>query len=198
MADDDAWARRLVEHIRQGSRDAETELIARYQLRVRVMLLARTGNPDTARDLTQDVMIEALHALRAGRLRQAERLPAFIHGIARNILSSYGRSLARRAEVTLPAGDSLAVRLDDPVIAGERRDRLRRALRTLSPPDRTILILILAEGLSPAEVALRFDMTAETVRQRKSRALKRIREELARRPPVRPRPRPGLGRRPTA
>ena len=51
---------------------------------------------------------------------------------------------------------------------------MRRALATLKATDRKILLLTLVEGLKPGEIGVRLALTAETVRARKSRALKKI------------------------
>jgi hypothetical protein len=79
----------LVQAIAAGDRHAEQAFVDRYLLPVRAMLLARSRNPDLALDLRQDVMIEALCALRAGRLNDPEKLTQFVIGIARNLLNSH-------------------------------------------------------------------------------------------------------------
>src|ERR1700677_785101 len=77
----------LVAAIAAGDRESESIFAARYMPKVRTLLIVRSRNPELARDLQQDVMIEALCALRKGQLRDAERLPAFVAGIARNVLN---------------------------------------------------------------------------------------------------------------
>src|SRR5579871_6432890 len=69
---------RLVEAIAAGDREAEREFAERYQPRVKAMLTARTRNSDHAADLVQDVLIEAICALRKGQLRESAKLTAFV------------------------------------------------------------------------------------------------------------------------
>src|ERR1700728_1191570 len=87
----------LVAAIASGRRESESVFVARYLPRVRTLLIVRSRNPDLALDLQQDVMIEALCALRKGQLRDAERLPAFVAGIARHVLHNHYRGQRRPA-----------------------------------------------------------------------------------------------------
>ncbi len=144
-----------------------------------VICLARTRDREAARDLTQDVLIALLKALRAGQLREAGKLPAFIHGIARNLVNDYLRTRARRAENELAAAGPLPV---DPIRDMERAEqqgRLRRLTDALPSTDRSILRLALVEGFTLAEVATRLGMSHDAVRARKSRALKKILSDLS-------------------
>ncbi len=140
------------------------------------MMLARTRDAELARDLAQDALVALLQALRQGQLRDSERLPAFAHGIARNIVNNYFRTRQREPQ-RQPLMDDMAVvgpeqdRADEDE---ERLDLVRRGLADLSPSDREILRLTLADGLKPGEIAEKLGLTAEVVRARKSRAQKRI------------------------
>lgn len=55
-----------------------------------------------------------------------------------------------------------------------------RCLGGLTAQERQVLVLSLAEGLKPGEMAARLGVSSEVVRQQKSRALKRLRDELGR------------------
>jgi len=59
------------------------------------MLVARSRNRDLADDLAQEVMMDAICALRRGQLREPSKLTPFVLAIARNVLNSHYR--ARRA-----------------------------------------------------------------------------------------------------
>ncbi|MGB8258729.1 MAG: sigma-70 family RNA polymerase sigma factor [Terracidiphilus sp.] len=165
----------MVLAIGAGDRTAEQEFVARYQPRVRAMLLARTRNRDTAADLTQDTMIEAVCALRRGMLREPAKLSAFVLAIARNLLNSHFRGASRSPESlefpdNLPDPSSLAERAE----TGDRERRALEAIEALEPTDRAILQLTLIEGLKPGAIARRLDLNPDLVRQRKLRATRRI------------------------
>ena len=93
---------RLVLAIANGDREAERTFAERYLRPVRALLLARSRLPDLAADLQQDVMIEAICALRSGQLRDAQKLSAFVSAIARNRLNNHYRSSRRTEALELP------------------------------------------------------------------------------------------------
>ena len=95
----------LLTRIAAGDRDAEREFALRYLQPVRTMLLARSRNPDLSADLQQEVMIEAICALRRGQLREPAKLSGFVIGIARNRLNNHFR--ANRRTETLEVPDDL-------------------------------------------------------------------------------------------
>jgi RNA polymerase sigma factor (sigma-70 family) len=171
----------LAERVRGHEPSAEEELVRLFAGRVSVLALARTRDRELARDLTQDVMLAVVLALRNGHLREAERLAAFVYGIARNVINNYLRTRSR-----LPRIDPLDVELEaaatrpDPVENIERAGLVRQALRLLDSTDRQILQLTLTEGLKPGEIAARLGLTSEVVRTRKSRALKKTVERMKR------------------
>jgi RNA polymerase sigma-70 factor (ECF subfamily) len=164
----------LAARVRQGDPSAEDQLVRTYAARVLVMLIARTGERDIARDLCQDVMIALLSALREGQLRDTERLSAFVHGIARNTANNYLRTRFRSPALTDLPETLASVCTEDPAESAERSQFVKRALASVPPADRQILMLTLVEGLKPAEIALRLGLDGEVVRTRKSRALRKV------------------------
>jgi RNA polymerase sigma factor (sigma-70 family) len=164
----------LVSRLAQGDPAAEATLAEYFGPRLKAMMMARTRDGELARDLAQDALIALLLALRQGQLRDHERLPAFAHGIARNIVNNFFRTRQREPQ-SQPLLEEMAVysQSEDP----EEQERLllvRQGLADLSPSDREILKLTLADGLKPGEIAEKLGLTAEVVRARKSRAQKRI------------------------
>src|SRR5262245_39025829 len=70
----------LVQRIRDGDHSAEEEMLKIYLPGVFLIAVARTRNQDEARDLTQETAIAVLKALRAGHIRESNKLAAFIQG----------------------------------------------------------------------------------------------------------------------
>ena len=166
----------IIDRIFAGDAAAEEELIARFQQRVRLYVAVRTSHPDYADEVTQETMLAAVLALREGKVREPEHLAAFILGIARNQLADAIRKQARRKTMPLPEG------YDCPAPNSEQDPELvesaRKEIETLEPGDRRILWLTLIDGFKPGEIAAQVGMSAELVRQRKSRALRKIVERL--------------------
>ena len=94
-AGDPQKLRDLADRIRQGDADAETELVHRFTPRVFAMAVVRTRDPETARELVQDVLMAAIGALRNGKLQDADRLAGFVQGIARNLINNRLRTEGR-------------------------------------------------------------------------------------------------------
>jgi RNA polymerase sigma factor (sigma-70 family) len=164
-----------------GDREAEQAFAQRYLRPVKAMLLARSRNPDLAADLLQDVMIEALCALRRGQLREPAKLSSFVIAIARNLLNSHYRGAVRRPE-SLELPDSLPdlSSQKDAVEEMERERLAMSAIASLEPLDRSILQMTLVDGLKPGVIAVRLRLSSDVVRQRKVRATRRVMEFVQR------------------
>jgi RNA polymerase sigma factor (sigma-70 family) len=163
-----------VADIAAGDAAAEAAFAAYFGPRVRAMLRARLRQSDAVLDLAQDTLVAAILALRKGQLREPDRLPAFVHGVARNIVNNHLRGEYRRGEA--PLDDEIAARLPaiDVREDDERRGLVAKGLASIAPADREVLQLTLVDGLHPREIAQRLSLSSDTVRQRKTRALKRL------------------------
>jgi RNA polymerase sigma factor (sigma-70 family) len=171
---------RLVRGVAAGEADAEGQFALRYMPPVKAMLMARLRDADLAADLKQDVMIEALCALRKGQIQDPEKLTQFVLGIARNCLNNYFRSSKRVTAVELP--DDIPD-LKNGAFHREEIDQENRALRaieSLDNLDRTILQMTLVDGLKPGVIATQLHINPDVVRQRKLRATRRVIDFLKR------------------
>lgn len=171
----------LVAAIVGGDREAERTFALRYLGPVRAMLVARSRNPDLAGDLLQDVMIEAICALRRGQLREPPKLSSFVIAIARNVLNSHFRGEVRRP-VSLALPDNLPdLASNANGVEDQEREMLAlRAIASLEPLDQSILQMTLVDGLKPGVIAERLRLNPEVVRQRKLRATRRVIEFVRR------------------
>lgn len=171
---DSALCRRLV----LGDADAEREFVERFSGRVMAMAVARTRDVEAARELVDDVLMAVLNALHRDRVRDTDRLGAFVHGTAVNLINSHLRSRSRH-----PSPGPLPDDLAGPDSA-ERHETaadlrvLHRCVMELPKLDRTILTLVLVEGLDHVTIAARIGLAPDAVRQRKARALRKLKEML--------------------
>lgn len=135
------------------------------------MMLSRVRNAETARDLTQEVLLAVVLALRKGQVRDTGKLAAFICGTARNIVNGFFRS---RPPESVPLAPEHAIAGADDILDDLHQTSLMtRLLDSVDAADRRILSLTLLEGLKPGEIAERLGLSSEVVRARKSRAIKR-------------------------
>jgi len=152
-----------------------------FSRRIFVMGVVRTRDREAARELVQDVLMAVIGALRKGQLQDADKLPAFIHGTARNLINNQLRSAGQTPPVEpLPedlAEENLVERLED----AERGRLVHQALDRLGQEDRQILLMTLVQGCKPGEIAARLGLTSEGVRTRKLRALKKVADLIEKR-----------------
>jgi RNA polymerase sigma-70 factor (ECF subfamily) len=164
--------------VASGDSEAESALIAHLTPRVRVLVLARTRDADLARDLAQESLLAILQAARKDQIRDHSRITAFVCGVARNIINNHVRRTLKHPESPLDEEMLLTAPSTEAADRDEQRRLMTKALAALSAPDRQVLVMTLVEGLKPGEIAERIGASAEVVRTRKSRAIKRLLEEL--------------------
>jgi RNA polymerase sigma factor (sigma-70 family) len=173
--------RSLVARLHAGDADAENELARLFTGRLQMVFAARVRDREMARDLAQEALMACIGAIRAGQLRDAERLGAFVYGVARNLANNYHRK--RRGapvEVPLDPEGSFAGGPDDRAEEEEKRVLAERALAVLAADERQVLVMTLVDGLKPGDIASRLALSSDVVRTRKSRALKKVIAEVQR------------------
>ena len=168
----------LVDRIRQGDALAEEEFVLRFTTRIRSLAAMRTRDREVARDLTQEVLMQTLPALRGGQLRDADKLGAFVFGVARNVINNYLRSRGRQPTEE-PISDDVPAVDDDDEFA-DRMGLVQRALRRLDTTDQRILTMTLVDGCKPGEISSALGLSSDVVRARKSRALKKVTDRVQR------------------
>lgn len=132
-----------------------------------------TGTPAGAEDLVQTALARSWHAW---LLHPIDDPHAFVRKVMVNSYASSRRGFARwessyaSPPVELLSGDESS-RVDD-------RDALRRALLTLPPRQRAVIVLRYYEDLSELEIAALMGTSAGTVKSQASRALKRLNDLL--------------------
>ena len=170
----------LVERLKAGDPDAEHQLVLLFRRRVQVMVEIRIRDREAARDLTQETMLAAVSALRDARLREPDRLAAFVYGIARNVANNYVRRRQGEPVAAQLENEMLVADAEEEMLDRAQRALASRALESLAKDDRDVLTLTLIDGLKPGEIATRLGLGVDVVRTRKSRALKRIIAEIER------------------
>jgi RNA polymerase sigma-70 factor (ECF subfamily) len=142
------------------------------------MLRARLRQADAIHDLAQDTLVAVILAVRKGQVREPDRLPGFVQGVARNLANNHLRGVTRRAEAPFDAALEATLAARDDRDEDDRRAAVARGLEAIAPADREVLQLTLVEGLAPRDIAHRLNLSSDVVRTRKSRALMRLRAAL--------------------
>ena len=173
-----ATDREIVVSVRRGDHRAERLFVQRYYGRVLARVTAKVGDPQAADDITQEVILGVLCALRDGRLQSAERLAQYISATTTHVVRRHRARHAVYPEVDLTEIATGAALPDELLGRREQLGAVARAFDHLTERDRGILAVTLVDGLSSREVARLTGMSPASVRQRKARALRKLRTRV--------------------
>ncbi len=155
--------------------DAEAELCRRLGPRVRLYGLRHLRSEAAAADLTQQVLLLTLKSLRAGRLREPERLVSFVLGTCRLVVLDLRRGAERRQRLLERFGGDLSGP-GTPRAPELETERLADCLRRLSERDRSVVVMTFYAERQTVEVAAELGLSPGNVRVIRHRALERLRE----------------------
>jgi len=173
--EDAELARRVMSGPTPEASAAEEELCRRLGPRLRLYGLRHLRDPAAADDLAQEVLVLTLERLRAGRLRDPERLASFAFGACRLVARNLRRGVRRRQDLLGKFGASLPTTVEPDLSAlGQRR--LRPCLEALEPRQQTILVLTFYSERDSGHIARELSLTSENVRAIRHRALVRLRD----------------------
>lgn len=151
---------------------------------VRAMILRMTRDPTLTNDLTQDVLIAVVVALREGRIRQPAALAAYMHQSARHIVYAAHRKAQPIALAELPEQDESLwrERTLTPLEQCEE-DELRRIAHEVlaelpAQRDRDLLVGYYIDGADKSELMQRLELGADQFDKVIFRARSRMRERL--------------------
>ena len=179
--DDGALARRIA-GARRGPHEgpdaaAEAELYRRLAPRVRLYGLRHLRDRHAAADLVQQVLLLTLERLRAGELREPERIASFVLGTSRMMVMEMRRGTHRREELLekwVPASAGMTYEAPEPrVMEGER---LAGCLEGLPERERSVVVQTFFADQPAEAVGAGLGIAAGNVRVIRHRALKRLRE----------------------
>jgi len=118
---------------------AEAEFCRRFAPRVRLYGLRHLRDRHAAADLVQQVLMMTLERLRAGKLREPERLASFVLGTCRRVVLEHFRGTARRGALLEMYGiEDEALEDAEPRVF--ERERLAACLEALSERERAVVI----------------------------------------------------------
>ncbi|HEX3549489.1 MAG TPA: sigma-70 family RNA polymerase sigma factor [Candidatus Elarobacter sp.] len=167
---------RLMDRVRARDVGAFEALYDGYHRLVFGIALRMLGDPATAEDLTQNVFLKIWttpDAFRGGSF------VAWVSRVARNRALDVLRSRALHPESDVPADLPLDGALDDDVLANLDAQRVRDALATLPPEQRSLIELGFFGGVTHQELARRTATPLGTVKTRIRSGLRRMREALS-------------------
>ncbi len=173
--DDGALARRVAAAGAVPDAAAEAELYRRFARRVRLYGLRHLRDAHAAADLVQQVLLMTLERLRAGEIREPERIASFVLGACRMTVLEMRRG-TRRREALLEQWGGGEEAFEGPEPLAFHPERLVGCLEALSERERSVVILSFFSDQPADEVGAELALSAGNVRVIRHRALARLRD----------------------
>lgn len=172
----------LADKARQGDRAAFEALYKAYSKKIYYFALQNTGSEAAAEDVTSETFADAMESI--GSLRSGEAFSGWLFAISykkcADHLGSTSRSTSIDSEELLSAdaqGDTVMLPYD----YAESREtvaKLKEIIDTLSPDQRSAVIMYYYDEMSVSEVAEAMGTNKNNVSQKLHRARKRIRRQI--------------------
>ncbi len=174
IQDDD---RLLLERMREGDREAFSELVVRHQRQVFYLVWRYVKNDADAKDVVQAAFVKAWQNAEAFRGDSSFR--TWLYRIAVNLALNHVRDSGKwkTAELTEEHASHEVPGMQR-LVEAEAAQQLRKAVETLPPKQRLVVELRVHEGLSFREVAEIADCSEDAAKANFHHAIKRLRSEL--------------------
>jgi RNA polymerase sigma-70 factor (ECF subfamily) len=171
---------RLIEACRQGDREAFHLLFENYKDRVYSVALHFSGDPSSARDITQQVFLKLFTTI--SQFRHDAEFTTWLYRIVANACIDE----QRRQRRFVPFAEGLEVRnimargsQEASYLKRQVADSVKEAISGLSPKLRLPILLKYVEGLSYEEIAQSLGCSMGTVASRLNRGHKILARKLA-------------------
>ena len=173
----------LVARFRRGDPDVFDLIVERYRRDVYRISYRMTGSHEEADDVAQETFLRAWGALRSFRGDSA--LKTWLFRIAMNLSINLGRSISTRRTQPLQGDPPVRVRpgaipeTEKELLDDEEARRLKRAVETLPPRQRQVVILHAFEEMAFGEIARVLDCPVGTAKANYFHAMNNLRKALA-------------------
>lgn len=174
----------LVESFQSGDASAFDALVQRWDRKIQGAIYRVMGSDEEARDLCQEAFLRAFRGL--GTFKREARFSSWLYQIALNVCRDRLRRRKGKSHVSLDeieAEPAFVVNGPTALELVERGDLARavaRAMESLPPEQREVVILKEYQGLTFPEIADVLDVPVSTVKTRLYRGLDLLRHRLER------------------
>jgi RNA polymerase sigma-70 factor (ECF subfamily) len=179
-----------VERLREGDFRTQEHFVAYFSELIQLKLRSRVHSPQAMEDIRQETFTRVFVALRNGKLRQPDRLGAFVNSMCNNVLLEHYRSSSRDSSLEdEEQKDFPAVTVDvvGAIAAHQTGEKIREILEEMSEKDRRLLREVFLEERDKDEVCRDFGVDREYLRVLLHRAKQSFKslylKNMAERPP---------------
>jgi RNA polymerase sigma-70 factor, ECF subfamily len=171
--DDGSLARRIIAAESGTETAAEAEICRRFAPRIRLYGLRHLRSDAAAADLVQEVLLMTLQKLRAGAVREPERIASFILGTCRQVVIDGRRSGTRRGRILDTFSADFAALTDEDTHSLDS-DRLQQCLERLPERERAVLVMTFYDDRPADAVGADLGLSAGNVRVIRHRGIERL------------------------
>ena len=179
-----------VERLRDGDFRTQEHFVAYFSELIQLKLRSRVHSPQAMEDIRQETFTRVFVALRGGKLRQPDRLGAFVNSMCNNVLLEHYRSSSRDSSLEdEEQKDFPAVSVDvvGAIAAHQTGEKIREILDEMSEKDRRLLREVFLEERDKDEVCRDFGVDRDYLRVLLHRAKQSFKslylKNMAERPP---------------
>jgi RNA polymerase sigma factor (sigma-70 family) len=176
LNDAEARDRLLAVRCQLGDASAWRELVTLWQPRLWRHALGMLRRRAAAEDALQAIWLQVVRGF--GGLREPERLAAWLHGVARQVIQERIRASYTAAEQTESLAAEPLARETDAALHLELREEVLVALESLPPIEREAIVLHYLDELSVDAVAAVCGVPVGTIKSRLHRGRARLRAQL--------------------
>jgi RNA polymerase sigma-70 factor (ECF subfamily) len=166
--------RDLVEAAQRGDHEAFEVLAKSAGDRLYAVARLILRSADLAEDAVQEALVRAWREL--PRLRDPDKLDAWLHRLVVNACADQGRQLRRWSNQVRPLALEASTRDDTNAVAD--REQLERGFDRLKPEQRAVVVLHFYSGFSASEIAQILGIAQGTARSRLHYATEAMRAAL--------------------
>ncbi len=170
----------LLQKVSEGDENAFKFLFNRHKSKLYNYLFRLTKSKTAAEELTVDVFLKIW--LCRQLLPEIKNLDAFLHKVAHNKALDYFRVVARNKGLQKIASRQLENTIDcstdSHVLTREYNEIFYKALNDLSPQRKMVFALSRVQGLTHEEIAVKLQLSRNTVRNTIAETLKHVRRFL--------------------
>lgn len=174
-----------IELLQTNKLSSEQELFERFQGRIYRLVFRMTGSAEDARDLTQDIFLNAFKNM--NKFRKEAEVYSWLYRIAVNRCIDHIRKRQRhfwhlsglfRETESQELLEKSFETPEDRMLAAERNGKIQKSLSQLKPEFRAVIILKDLDGLNYREIAGILGCSEGTVASRLNRARKELAKNL--------------------
>jgi RNA polymerase sigma-70 factor (ECF subfamily) len=157
--------------------EAEAELCRTMAPRIRRYGLRHLRDHHAAEDLTQQVLITTLQALRTGRLRESDKLESFVLGTCRMMVLDLRRTAHRRDQLLEQFGPETLYPIPEPQFENTfDHEVLTNCVQSLRERERAVVLMSFYDEQTAADVARFLNTSESNVRVIRHRAIRLLRD----------------------